>query len=79
MKTTLSHNNNNHSSRAYITKRVIVSSTRAAVRDAAARSIESVGYVIKAENGWIARKSKDGFALKITKYKSSKSSRLALD
>ncbi len=79
MKTTLSHSNNNHSSGAYITKRLIISSSRAAVRDAAARAIESVGYVIKAQDGWIIREGKDGSRKKIAKYKFSKASRLVLD
>jgi hypothetical protein len=77
MKSTASTKNGQAS--AYITKRVMVSSSRAAVRSAAARAIESVGYVIKADNGWVIREGKDGTKQKIAKYKTSKRYNFALD
>jgi hypothetical protein len=81
MKTTATNKNGNghHSSEAYITKRVIITSSRNAVRHAAARAIEKVGYVIKAKDGWVIREGKDGSVEKISKYKPAKSCRFALD
>lgn len=80
MKTTATNKNSSgHSSGAYVTKRVVVSSSSAAVRNAAERAIEKVGYVIKAKDGWVVREGKDGSIKKISKYKPAKSSRFAID
>ncbi len=45
---------------AYLTKRDIVRVATAAVIKASEQAMETVGYVIKAENGWLVRENKDG-------------------
>lgn len=53
----------------YITKRIIINSSRSAVRSAANRAMKTAGYVIKAKNGWIIRENQDGTTEKIRRYR----------
>ena len=66
-------------STAYVTKRVVVNSSRAAVRKAAVKAIETVGYTIIAKDGWIVRENKDGSIVKLSKYKPAHPLRFVLD
>lgn len=45
---------------AYLTKRILVSRSRKAVREAAIETMKIMGYVVIAEDGWIIKKYKDG-------------------
>ena len=78
-KIALSKEKQNNASTAYITKRVVVNSSRAAIRKAAAIAIETVGYAIIAKDGWIVRENKDGTIVKLSKYKPAHALPLALD
>lgn len=71
--------NINKEGKAYITKRLVVSSSRAAVRLAALRAMQTAGYVIKAHKGWIVRVEKDGTIYKISKYAPAKTHPVVLD
>jgi hypothetical protein len=63
----------------YVTKRVIVSSSKLAVQKAVAKAIKTAGYLIKAQDGWVVREEPNGELHRILKYKSSKHYPFALD
>jgi hypothetical protein len=44
----------------YLTKRRLVSAAKSGIRKAAAETMEVMGYVIIAENGWLVKKYADG-------------------
>ncbi len=65
---------------AYLTKRDIVRLATAAVKKASNQAMQTVGYVIKAEDGWVVRENKDGSISKIKQIKgASSTSTLVLD
>lgn len=44
----------------YLTKRRLVSAAKSGIKKAAAETMEVMGYVIIAENGWLVKKYADG-------------------
>lgn len=54
-----------HSKKAYLTKRMFVSSGARAIREAASRAIEIQGFLILAKDGWIVKKHEDGHIEKL--------------
>lgn len=54
---------------AYLTKRDIARVAKAAVVKASNQAMKTVGYVIKAENGWIVRENQDGSVDRIKEMK----------
>ncbi len=52
---------------AYLTKRTVINTAKAAVKKAAKQAMEIMGYVVVAEGEWIVKKYKDGHTEKITK------------
>jgi len=50
----------------YVTKRMLVRAAGPAVRLASQKAMEVAGYVVKAENGWIAREYQDGSKSRIS-------------
>lgn len=62
----------------YVTKRVMKSAIGKAIRKASASTKHSMGYVIKAENGWVIREELDGTKTKLSKIDKSNQP-LALD
>ena len=65
---------------AYLTKRILVSVARAAIRKASDSAMDIMGYVVKAENGWVIRVDKDGTRKRLTKISQGKKpSEIVLD
>jgi hypothetical protein len=58
-----------HIAPAYVTKRVIISASRSAVRSAADRAMRTAGYLIMAHNGWLIRQNIDGTIQRLEKYR----------
>lgn len=58
---------------AYLTKRILVAKAQAAGRIAAKNAMETMGYVIVAEDGWVVRKGADGSIHRIKRIKSHES------
>lgn len=54
---------------AYLTKRVLVSRAKAAGKVAAAKAMQTMGYVVVAEGGWVVRKNADGSIHRIKRIK----------
>ncbi len=51
----------------YVTKRVMKSAIGKAIRIASVSTKDSMGYVIKAENGWVIREELDGTKTKLSR------------
>ena len=49
-----------NSEKPYLSKRMLVLKSTIAVRRAAKESMEIMGYVVVAEDGWVVKKFKDG-------------------
>jgi len=47
-------------SKPYLTKRLLVSAAKRGIRKAAEETMEVMGYVVIARNGWIVKKYADG-------------------
>lgn len=45
---------------SYLTKRTVVSTAKAAGKKAEKVAMDTMGYVVVAQDGWIVRKNKDG-------------------
>ncbi|WP_028787327.1 hypothetical protein [Terrimonas ferruginea] len=52
---------------AYLTKRMVVATAKAAGRRAAKNAMEVMGYVVVSEGGWVVKKFKDGRVEKLSK------------
>jgi len=52
---------------AYLTKRMVVATGKAAGRRAAKNAMEVMGYVVVSEDGWVVKKIKDGRVEKLSK------------
>jgi hypothetical protein len=63
----------------YVTKRVITSAVGSAVRKASSNAMTSMGYVVKAENGWVVREDSNGIVRKISKIVRAYPSTVVLD
>lgn len=64
----------------YLTKRRLVSAARSGIRKAAAETMEVMGYVIIAENGWLVKRHLDGRTERISPIERANSNEsLALD
>ncbi len=50
----------------YLTKRRLVSAAKSGIRKAAAETMEVMGYVVIAEDGWLVKKYADGRIEKIS-------------
>jgi hypothetical protein len=50
----------NNNSPVYLTKRTLVNAARTIGRKASSRAMDSMGYIITSENGWIVKKTADG-------------------
>lgn len=50
----------------YLTKRRLVSAAKSGIRKAAAETMEVMGYVLIAEDGWLVKKYADGRTEKIS-------------
>jgi hypothetical protein len=65
---------------AYLTKRVIVRATRKTFIKASEKAMKTLGYVVKAENGWVVRENIDGTKEKLHKIeKVKRSSKIVFD
>jgi len=49
-----------HSNRTYLTKRRLVSAARTGIRNAAANTMDVMGYTVVAQDGWVVKKYADG-------------------
>lgn len=63
----------------YVTKRIFKAAVGSAVRKASDQAMRSMGYVVKAENGWVIRENSDGSKVVLNKIDQSHQSSLALD
>jgi hypothetical protein len=65
----------------YVTKRILVSASSSAIREAAEVAMKIAGYIVKAENGWVIKEYKDGTREKISKldHKAKPAHRIVLD
>lgn len=63
----------------YVTKRIIKSAIGSSIKKASAETKQSMGYVIKAENGWVIREELNGTQRRISKIKKAHQSTIALD
>jgi hypothetical protein len=65
---------------AYLSKRILQQASRKAFQSASVRAMKTMGYLIKAENGWLIRENADGSVEKISKLASVKRpSKIILD
>jgi hypothetical protein len=51
----------------YVTKRIVKSAMGSAIRKASAAAKQSMGYVVKAENGWVIREDLNGVQTRISR------------
>lgn len=66
--------------KAYITKRVLERAIGAAMRRASQEAMATVGYVVKAENGWVVQVDQDGKETRLSKIQSvNRPAQLILD
>lgn len=66
--------------KAYLTKRILLSSASKAIQIAAKRAMEINGYVVVAKNGWVVKKFADGHTEQLIKLEIVKSSsKIVLD
>lgn len=79
MKTKVRSKRASSATKRYVTKRVIKTAVGAALRKASGRAMHSMGYVVKAENGWVIRENSDGTKRKITKINQAHHSNVVLD
>ena len=66
-------------SKSYVTKRVFKVAVGAAVRKASNKAMHSMGYVVKAENGWVIREDSAGNKSRISRIYKSHQATVALD
>ncbi len=52
--------------RAYVTKRILVRTSKNAVRKASFRSMTLLGYSVEAHDGWVVKKFADGSVIKLS-------------
>ncbi|HWK57216.1 MAG TPA: hypothetical protein VNQ80_07765 [Parapedobacter sp.] len=45
---------------SYMTKRMVVSKAQAAGKKAAKAAMDTMGYVVTVQDGWVVRKNEDG-------------------
>lgn len=50
---------------SYLTKRTLVSKAKAAGKKAEKAAMDTMGYVVVAQDGWIVRKNEDGSIVRI--------------
>lgn len=58
---------NNQNEPVYITKRILLRTSKKAIMHASKKAIRIAGYVVKVENGWVVREYKDGSIQRILK------------
>lgn len=63
----------------YVTKRIMKSAMGSAIKKASAETKQSMGYTIKAENGWVIREELNGTQTRISKIEKAHQSNIALD
>ena len=51
----------------YVTKRIVKSAIGSAIQKASAAAKQSMGYVVKAENGWVIHEDLNGVKTRISK------------
>ncbi len=47
-------------SKPYLTKRLLVSAAKRGIRKAAVETMQIMGYIVIAQNGWVVKKYADG-------------------
>jgi hypothetical protein len=57
---------------AYLTKRILISAASQGIRAAAAETMEIMGYVVIAMDGWVVKKYSDGRIERISKIEHQK-------
>ncbi|RQP18239.1 MAG: hypothetical protein EAS52_06105 [Parapedobacter sp.] len=45
---------------SYMTKRIVISKAQAAGKKAARAAMDTMGYVVTVQDGWVVRKNEDG-------------------
>lgn len=63
----------------YVTKRIMKSAMGSAIKKASAETKQSMGYIIKAENGWVIREELNGSKQRISKIEKAHQPSIALD
>jgi hypothetical protein len=63
----------------YVTKRILKSAVGAAVRKASNHAMHSMGYVVKAENGWVIREDSNGKKSRLAKINRAHQGNVVLD
>lgn len=67
-------------SKPYLTKRVLERAANAAINLASRKARDTVGFVVKAEDGWVVREDQDGKQTRLSKIKrTSPQTKLILD
>lgn len=69
----------NGNKRAYLTKRILVRAARTGILKAAKETMEVMGFVVVAQNGWVVKKYADGTIERLTPIPSTENIKLALD
>lgn len=65
--------------RPYLTKRILVSAARSGVQKAAKETMDVMGFVVVAHDGWVVRKYSDGTIERIEPLESPENTKLVLD
>jgi hypothetical protein len=64
----------------YLTKRILESAATAGFKEAARETMEVMGFVVIADNGWIVKKHADGSTERISKIETvNRSAKIVLD
>ncbi len=58
---------NKHKEPVYLTKRILLRTSKKAIQEAFYRAMNIAGYVVKVQNEWVVREYKDGTIKKILK------------
>lgn len=71
---------NTSTTRTYLTKRRLASAARSGIRIAAANTMEAMGYIVVAHEGWVVKKYADGNIEKIARLENQEeNARISLD
>ena len=65
--------------RAYLTKRILISAARSAIRKAAKETMDIMGYNVVVKNGWVVKIYPDGTIEKLERLESPENTKLVLD
>lgn len=71
---------NDSKNKAYFTKRILIRKSAEAFKEASAKAMELLGYIVVAREGWVVKEYQDGTVEKMEKIEANnKNQKLILD